>query len=323
MIFTNVLINQIKGDKSRKQNAREEFWKAQDSCLFSPCNDQIKNELRKAAYSSLIRAEKLSREKGKFISSLIQYDFNLDGKMEYLFQDAIINFYIQLMGAGIFELDYLPKDWNYLDCGAQISVNNRRIAFADSILPFESYIDDLNIINEKSRYCFNEEYEALAQARKGKSCFKLSEKGSDVPFGDIEIVKCYILKKDTITVTYTLKNTGTEIQNFCFVTEIDLSFTGVGNEFARFYTVDTNGKDNHIDKKIEKTETLKIQDVMNEVQILLISSNAFSGCLFPVYNNGHYQDNEYYQATCILPHFYINLESGKTWNNEFTLKFSH
>jgi hypothetical protein len=121
MIFTNVLINQIKGDKSRKQNAREEFWKAQDSSLFSPGKGQTRNELRKAAYSSLLRAEKLSREKGKYIPSIIQYDFDLDGKMEHLFQDAIINFYIQLKGAGIFELDYLPKDWNYLDCGARIS----------------------------------------------------------------------------------------------------------------------------------------------------------------------------------------------------------
>ncbi|MDR0301663.1 MAG: DUF1925 domain-containing protein, partial [Treponema sp.] len=118
MMFTSVLINQLKGDKYRKQNAREELWKSQDSCLFTPGGGFLRHELRKAAYSSLLRAEKLSREKGKFISSLIQHDFDLDGVKEYLFQDARINCYIQQKGASVFELDYLPKDWNYLDCGS-------------------------------------------------------------------------------------------------------------------------------------------------------------------------------------------------------------
>ena len=318
MIFTNVLINQIKGDKSRKQNAREEFWKAQDSCLFSPGNGQVRSELRKNAYSSLIRAEKLSREKGKFIQSLIQYDFDFDGKPEYLFQDAVINLYIQLKGAGMFELDYLPKDWNYLDCGSLEKDKKRRTSFADSLLPFETKIEDIdNSFNEKSRLCFNEEYEALAQDRKGKSCFKLADKGEEIPFGNIEITKCYTLKKDTITVSYNLKNTGSETQNFCFSTEINFSFAGVGDEFVRFYSVDANGKDNITEQSIEKTETLKIHDVKNEVQILLGSSNSFSGCLLPVHSHGHYQ------ATRILPLFYISLESGKTWTNEFSLKFSH
>jgi hypothetical protein len=126
-----------------------------------------------------------------------------------------------------------------------------------------------------------------------------------------------MLKKDIITVSYTLKNSGSDNQNFCFITEIDLSFTDVGGEFARFYTVDNNGKDNYTEHLFNKTETLKIHDIKNEVQILLGSSNVFSGCLLPVHNQG------YYQATRILPLFYIKLESGKTWSNEFNLKFSH
>jgi len=64
MIFTNILINQLKGDKSRKQNAKEELWKAQDSHLFTPGDGYLRHELRKAAYSSLLRAERLSREMG-------------------------------------------------------------------------------------------------------------------------------------------------------------------------------------------------------------------------------------------------------------------
>ena len=322
MIFTSVLISQIKGDRSRKQNAREELWKAQDYSLFSPGKWQLRNELKKAAYSSLIRAEQLSREKGKFISSLIQYDFDFDGKMEYLFQDSVMNCYIQTKGAGVFELDYLPKDCNYLDCSSSVlqgGVNEtRKISFADFILPAETKISDLEKkIPKNARLCFNEEYQALEQNRKGKSCFLLPSSDSNLPFGSIEITKCYMLKKDVLTVSYNFKNTGKESQTFNFVTEIDFSFAGTGDEFTRFYTIENNEKDIPAEKLLQNTDNLKILDVQNEVQIMIRSEKPFSGSLLHVCREGHYR------TTGILPLFSVTLESAKTWTNEFTVKFSH
>jgi len=322
MIFTSVFINQIKGDKSRKQNAREELWKAQDYSLFTPGKWQFRNELRKAAYSSLIRAEQLSREKGKFISSLIQYDFDFDGKMEYLFQDTVVNCYIQTKGAGVFELDYLPKDWNYIDCGSAVLQGNvndsRKIAFADSILPAETKITALEKgFPKNARLCFNEEFQALEQNRKGKSCFLLPSSDSKLPFANIEINKCYMLKKDILTVSYILRNTGKENLTFNFVTEIDFSFAGIGDEFTRFYTVENNEKDIPAEKLLHNTDNLKILDVQNEVQIMLRSEKPFSGSLLQVCREGHYQ------TTGILPFFSVTLENAKTWTNEFTVKFSH
>ena len=327
MIFTNVLISQLKGDKSRKQSAREELWKAQDSFLFTPGDGLKRHELRKAAYSSLLRAEQLSRERGRFISSLIQHDFDLDGVKEYIFQDAKINCYIQLKGAGIFELDYLPKDWNYLDCGTAASFASgardgcvRRAAFADALVPFNAGVEDLeNGFPSGSRLCFNEQFEAASQDRKGKSCFKLPADagGAGIPFGGIEINKCYLLKRDALAVTYSLKNTGKEQENFRFVTEIDFSFAGNGEEFVRFYTVESGGKDIPAQRILADTETLKILDVKNEVQLLLGSSSAFSGCLVPAFDGG------FYQANRILACFAVSLKAGETWADEFTLKFSH
>ena len=314
-IFTNVLINQLKGDKARKLNAREELWKAQDSCLFSPGNGQYKNELRKAAYSSLIRAEWLTRDKGKFTSSLIQYDFDFDGVKEYLFQDAKINCYIQLKGASVFELDYIPKEWNYLDCGS--NETGLRTAFADIITSAEINIKENDSLNaENSRLCFNEQYEAKAQDRKGKSCFKLSALGEDVPFAKIEINKCYMLKKDALIVSYMIRNTSKEAQKFQFIPEIDFSFAGVDEQSVRFYTTDANGKDTNI-KGTFDTDQLKIHDLKNEVQIQLSSSGTFSGAIFPAFYINLYQANR------ILPGFIISLEAGENWTNEFSLKFSH
>jgi len=319
MIFTSVLINQLKGDKYRKQNAREELWKAQDSSLFTPGNGFLRSELRKAAYSSLLRAERLSREKGRFTSSLIKHDFDLDGVKEYLFQDARINCYIQQKGASVFELDYLPKDWNYLDCGSSNSANDRRTAFADALIP-ESALENLDFKNSfpyGSRLCFNEQYEEVSQDRKGKSCFKLHASGSDTPFGSIVIEKSYLLKKDIISVNYDLINTGETTESFIFAAEIDFSFAGSGEDFARFYTVDQNGKDTPAENILTAAETLKIQDINNEVQLLLGSEKPFSGCLLTAFDDGLYQANR------ILPQFAVSLKSGETWTNEFSLKFSH
>ena len=315
MIFANVLIGQLKGDKSRKQNAREELWKAQDSHLFIP-GGHLRHELRKAAYSSLLRAERLSREKGKFISSLVQYDFDFDGVKEYLFQDARINCYIQLKGAGIFELDYMPRDWNYLDCGCAGST--RRTAFADVIAPPDTEAEALaDVFPNGSRLCFNEQYEAVEQDRKGKAFFNLPASGALLPFGDIQINKCYLLKRDILNVSYILKNTGKKTEKFLLVPEVDFSFAGEGEEYVRFFTVDSSGKDVAVKRLFPDTGTFKILDVKNEVQMLLGSEKSFSGCVVSAFNGG------LYHATRILPLFSISLEPEETWTNEFSLKFSY
>ena len=352
MIFTNVLISQLRGDKPRKLNAREELWKAQDSSLFSADNGQLRNDLRKAAYSSLLRAEKLSRGNEKIIPSLIQHDFDLDGIDEFLFQGPVMNCFIQQKGAGIFELDYLPKVWNYLDCGVYSGIScvketNRRMAFADIITSSDSEIApqikqpaqnnksknsdvtsgisssatqlkqcaDFAFDREKTRFCYNSHYEAVARDKSGKSCFRLAA-SNDVIFGFIEINKCYSFKKDSLTVSYILKNTDSNSHKFNFIPEIDFSFAGVTDEFVRFCTSDADAKDISLDKKFE-TNNLKILDIENEVQIVLSSAKIFRGSLVPVYNRG------FYQATCLLPVFSVALNSGESWTNDFSLKFSH
>jgi len=320
MIFTNVLINQLKGDKSRKHSAKEEMWKAQDSYLYSCENGCFRNEIRKSAYSSLLRAECLAIEKGKKSLSLIQYDFDFDGNKEYLFQDSSFNCYIRQKGASIFELDYLPKVWNYLDCG--INEFERNTSFADILIPTDTDIAEfVNNLKDrqkkgKGRLCFNEIYEVIEQERKGKLCLKLHVADSDIPYGYIEINKCYLIKKNIITVSYVLKNTAEDKQDFIFIPKIDFSFAGVTDEYVRFYSVETAEKDVPVDKLFD-TSNLKIHDVLNEVQIILSSTKNFSGRLVPVLRN------DMYQASRLLPAFTVSLEPDEIWNNEFSLKFTH
>jgi hypothetical protein len=324
MIFTNVLIKQLRGDKSRKQSAREELWKAQDRNLYCPSGKQglYRNTLRKTAYHALLCAEGFTREKGKFSPSLVQYDFDLDGKNEYLFQDAKINCYIQSRGAGVFELDYLPKAWNYLDAGSEAAF--RRTAFTDWLLPPGTKAENLLAPpSEAARRCRTLHYEASAQNRsKAKVCFVLPPQ-ADVPLGAIKIEKCFSLKKDLLGVDYTLTNSGGENAVFCFAGEIYLSFAGEGEEFVRFFSVKGGAKDTPLTGgSAVSAEGLKIHDLKNEVQINLASACPFDLFVQPVYLRDE-SGAEYYQSHRITPLFAVSLAAGEKWNGGFNLKFSH
>ena len=67
MMYTNILVNQIKGDKYKKKAAKEELWKGQNSYAY--WHGQHKgiytNKLRKEIYRSLIEAERITRGPGR------------------------------------------------------------------------------------------------------------------------------------------------------------------------------------------------------------------------------------------------------------------
>ena len=332
MVFVNVLINQLRGDKSRKLSAHEELWKAQDSALFYRAGRQgLHNHLlRNAAYSALLGAERVTREKSKFVPSLVTYDFNMDGVGEWLFQDAKINCYVQSKGGGIFELDYLPKVWNYLDtCGG-------RLAFADRLLPPAFKAENLVYgAIEGARICRNECYdadEADKVHRKLRLALRspqrrMEPRGSfakPLPFGNVEIEKKYSVKKDSVLAEYSFANTGAEKESFQFAPEIDLSLPGEGDAFARFFVCKSAQADIPLVQPLFRgADGLKIHDIKNEVQITLSANRPFDGKIAPVHIPDAETGMDLYQALCVMPLVPVSLEPGEKWGMEFTLKFSH
>ena len=332
MVFTNVLINQLRGDKSRKLSAHEELWKSQDSTLFSSCGSAglHNHTLRSAAYSALLGAERVSREKGKFSPSLVPYDFNMDGSQEWLFQDARINCYVQSTGGGIFELDYLPKVWNYLDtCGS-------RQAFTDRLLPVTCKGENVQYdAIDGARLCGIERYEAV-ELDKTRRRLRLAlrraapDRDFSLPFGSIEIEKIFSLKKDSVFVSYTLINSGTEKETFQFAPEIDLSLPGEGKNITRFFACKTDPADPSAMTAAPLTQAfvrgadgLKIHDLKNEIQITLTANRPFDAKILPIYLPDETDGAELFQAYCIMPLLPVPLEPGEKWDMEFTLKFTH
>ena len=336
MINVHTLINnQLRGDKTRKRTALEDLWKAQDSCLFSPGNDAIPgvfhSHIRKTAYHFLIEAEKIIREKEKFTPSISVFDLDLDGEGEYIFQDEKITCCVKSKGAGIFELDYLPCAWNYLDTiapregGSSGSpTGDKRAAFVDWLAPFGTLPEDAGPGGLKGgRFCGAEEFDAVEIDRvRRKAIFTLPPKLS-LPWGEIEIVKTGQLKKNYIALEYALKNSGTGSLSFTFCTSLDLSFPGEGEGFLRVLNISEGEKEGvalNGSCTIKNAKILEFQDMKNEAIITLEGSRGFDGRIFHIRSN--FQGREDYQSTCVMPMMQVSLEKGKTWKTSFSLKIS-
>ena len=328
-VFVHALINnQLRGDKTRKTTALEELWKAQDSGIFCLGSSNYcglsHSPVRKAAYRALLEAEKITREKVKFSPSLSIFDYNLDGEGEYIFQDDKLNCYIESRGGGIFELDYLPSAWNYLDTMPPLPAAKSRSSFVDWFAPSNLVPEDIGADGIKgARFCGNEEYEIIEPDRiHRKVSFKLPPKPG-LLLESIEVEKTWQLKKNNLYLDYVLSNTGTKSEDFLFCLSVDLSFAGEGEEFLRILSVKENEKENISFKKtktLDNIKTLEFQDLKNETIITFEMSRISKIKIFNVYSA--LKDNEEYQSTCFMPLLPVSLEPGKALKFGFSLKIS-
>jgi hypothetical protein len=333
MIYVHALINnQLRGDKSRKRTALEELWKAQDSGIYrlgtvsSP--GLLYFPVRKAAYSALLEAEKITREKSKFTPSLSVFDFDLDGEGEYIFQDDKLNYCVKSRGAGIFELDYLSASWNYLDTLAvkngYLDGGKRRCAFVDWLAPAETLPEDTGPEGIRGgRFCGDEDFEVSEIDRVHRRVtFRLPPKAGFL-WGEIEISKTWQLKKNSLSLEYVLRNTGTNNSTFSFCPSLDLSFPGAEGEFLRINSTKDGEKEEitfNGSIVVRGVKTLEFHDLKNRTLIALETNRGFDGRIFSVCSV--LSDREEYQSTCVMPLLSLSLEAGKIWKAAFSLKIS-
>ncbi len=113
MMYVHTLVNQIRGDKARKNSAREELCRAQNYLLFSRQNAGEAAASAVYAYKKLLSAEKLTRQRGVFSDSLISFDYDFDGQKEYLSQTEFQNMYLHSLGGKIFECAVFSSSRNF------------------------------------------------------------------------------------------------------------------------------------------------------------------------------------------------------------------
>ncbi|MDR2096516.1 MAG: DUF1926 domain-containing protein [Treponema sp.] len=324
MMYTHILINQLRGDKARKSAARRELWKAQGCDMFYPGNEDAPligcQAKRKAVYRALLEAEKISRETA-FIPSLAAFDFNLNGRTAYIFQDELINCYIDSAGA-VFELDYLPRNWNYLDTytAYKDGGKNKRRAFADILAPPEAALEHILQGDFRGfRRCGCEHYEnGGTSGSREKVNFTLPARilpSGEGSFDAVEIEKTFCLEHDSLAVTYVLNNRHSRPERFKFMPSIDLSFPGDGKTFLEVFRVREDSREEIPGAGVfPETGAVEFRDIKNEVSVGLAADRPFEAWIYPV------KTGDEYQSTCLLPVMAVDLQPGENWKTEFRLR---
>lgn len=318
MLFTHILINQLRGDKERKQSARRELWKAQagDAFYEGAGGGIYRSAVRKAAYKALLSAEKITRENG-FTPSIISFDFDLDGEREALFQGEELNCYIHSRGASVFELDYLPKCWNYLDTFAPERGSLKRNAFADRLSPPEARF----AVSAESRFCSGERFSlADLDRERGIARFRLAPRWDGVPFGPISLEKTYRLADNSLFLRYTAANQGREPLHFNLSPVIDLSFPGDVEPMLRISpphigTAVSGAPDR---RAFLETRSLLLQDIRNGARISLCFDRSVEMEINSIVLEPEHGP-PLYQSTCITPLIPVSLAPGAGFEAELCL----
>lgn len=335
MIHVSLLVNQIKGDKYKKRAAKEELWKGQSNHAYwhGKFGGIYFNHLRKEVYRSLIEAEKLTRDKGIFMPSIICSDFDMDGQDEYLYQGNHINAYIHSKGGMMFELDYLPMCWNYLDTmsryveyyhGYMEKENGYDYYLRKSFI--DHFFDEYTNIHEfsKLKYIelgnFIENKYKLVQINREQSELELESNGKLSLNGGLKpfrINKKYSFRKNYIDVHYTLNNTSKDPVNLCFGIENNLAMASNKKEDCKLILIQ-GGRNIEVENgphDIKAVDGVMVYDLKNNVEITLYSEKSFTLWSFPIETISQTIDafDRIYQSTCFMTIWNISLNPGESW----------
>ncbi|MDR1625310.1 MAG: DUF1926 domain-containing protein [Spirochaetia bacterium] len=338
MQYVNILVSQVRGDKYRKSSAREELWKAQQGFAYwpSPCFGGIyRNALRKKAYHALISAEKITRQKGVFIPSIVTADFDLDRRTEYLYQGNEMNAYVHTLGARLFELDYLPKSWNYLDTLARsretvedsVADFYSRKTFIDYFFDETVGVDDFESLNFPRASFFGEAPFELVKCDRERSELVLEYTGEvscGAFAGSVRIVKKFIFKGAGINLYYTLGNVGTESLSAVFGCELNFSFASKGAEDLKIFRTEEDSRVPVSSEKavLKNVSELAFEDLANNTVLSFSTLEPAQVWSLPVETACPAGGGEKsaYQSSCILPRWKLKLAPGASWENRLNLR---
>ncbi|MFP4636962.1 MAG: alpha-amylase/4-alpha-glucanotransferase domain-containing protein [Spirochaetaceae bacterium] len=339
MHYIHILVNQIRGDKYRKQLAREELWRGQCHSAYWNGGDRggiYSNRQRKHVYASLIEAEKVTRERGIFSPSIITVDFDMDGLSEFLYQGQELNAYVHKRGGVVFELDYLPTPWNYADALSEAwsaqtcpapKPSSRNI-FSDHFFdrsPAASggsspqaeelgdFLDRLYSVRHLSKDGHRIHLAAVGAVR--------SEHGPVA----LEVHKEYGFEGDTIHVDYRLRNRSETDLCVDFGCELNLSFDAEDGESLRILAGEGSGVTLAGDAEdfIDGIKRVRLHDLQHEVMLELSCQDQAALWTAPIRLGVGDPEGAasaaQYQTSCLLPRWPIDLKAGEEWTQKLEL----
>jgi len=346
MMHIHVLVTQVRGDRYKKKAAQNELWKGQ--CHFAYWygleGGIYDNLLRKAVYHSLIEAEKITRATEIFVPSIMSVDYDLDNSIEYLYQGSELNAYIHARGGTLFELDFLPASWNYLDTMVQRDApagGMARIpagALATTRLPRKAFLDRF-----LAPQCSLAEFREGTCAEAGDflaSPYDLVELNRALPellmrrTGTVSVAgrglavgieKKFVFRPRSIDVYYRVTNLGDDELSARFGVEMNISLAARNAENGRLFLLDEDRKAEIIfePQEIAAVQGLLVRDVRNEVSVTLSSARPFLCWSYPHETLCPAAPDRppMFQSHCFIQQWDLLLTPGESWENHLSVGF--
>ena len=336
MMYTHVLVNQVRGDRYKKRAAQNELWRGQ--CHYAYWHGArggiYSNPLRKAVYRSLIEAEKITRATEIFAPSILSADYDMDNCTEYLYQGSELNAYIHTRGGSLFELDVRPASTNYLESMSQRDGEARersfsRKAFLDHFLPEACTIEAFDTGRSAEVGDFVAGLYEVVELNRSLPEVLLRRMGSvRAPDGlaqPVQIDKRYVFRPRSIDVYYEISNRGARPLAAVFGAEMNVSLGARSPESGRIFILDEDRKSEiGLERmELEGVKGLLVRDVMNEVSITLSSVKAFRFWSLPIETLSRCPEGEerIFQSHCFVGQWPIALVPGETWRNHLSVGF--
>lgn len=350
MMYTHLLVNQIRGDKYKKQAASNELWKGQAHAVFwhGPHGGIYSNTLRKAAYRAFLEAENITRGSTMFMPSIIRTDYDLDGQEEFLYQGRVYNTYIHRRGGSAVELDYLPAGWNYLDTMArwpepyQLSDEEGcdtycRKSFLDHFFAPNTNLASFDKMQYLEQGDFLESDYDLLELKREKREIVLQREGSirhENRTRPLKLVKHYRFRKSSLVLQLVISNPADHAQELWYGMEMNFALAGRNTDSHRLFGFQAPGtaqadcgeavggcfeigNERHESKALQ---AFKINDSRNRVLIGFEADMGFGLWSLPVETSPLPGGAEkLYQSTCLLPIWRFKLEPGGQWKLRISL----
>jgi hypothetical protein len=283
MMYVHTLVNQLRGDKSRKKNAREELWKAQAGEIFRlpGGEDTAKSKtLRLQAYKNLLMAEKTARVRGVFSPSINTFDFDMDGLKDFLCQLDPLNIYVHHVGGKIFELDVLNAYRNYCD----IRIKTPGL-FMDHFVD-ASDIESLRsgVVPETQSVFADTIYQDVS-VDSARHEIQLKTSGYFGTFQQpLSLRKQYSFRNEGIQVQYILKNDSPLNLSGNFLIELDLAVARTRHHepLMTVYANETRADSRITEGHFEDVSWLQLSDLDSGVRFTLDANENPSISIFPV-----------------------------------------
>jgi 4-alpha-glucanotransferase len=287
MTYVHILANQLRGDKSRKKNAREELLQAQNGEVFQASethNPASRAALRNRAYHCLLIAEKQARVRGVFSPSINTFDFDMDGQKEYLCQLESLNAYVHAKGGRIFELDVMSVYRNYCDsCQCDSGLFKDDLISADETgilasgtIPISRKVFSDTLYQEISVDPLRQEIQLKATGLFGS----LQQ--------PVSLRKQYSFRNEEIQVQYIIKNESPLSLSGTFLVELDLSLLAT---HAKQPVMAVYAHDNRQDKIVSEdhftdVSWIRIDETETGSRFTVDANENPSISIFPFYADG-------------------------------------